>query len=32
MLAIQVICDVLNRDMLSVHTVHGTREAAVAHL
>lgn len=32
MLAIEVVCDVLNWDMLSVHTIHGTREAVVTHL
>lgn len=32
MLAIEVVCDILNWDMLSVHAVHGTREAVVAHL
>lgn len=32
MLAIEVVCDELNWDMLSVHAVHGTREAVVTHL
>lgn len=32
MLAIQVSCDVLDRDKLSIHTIHSPREAAVAHL
>lgn len=32
MLAVQVVCDVLNRDMEAVHTVNGSGEAIVAHL
>lgn len=32
MLAIEVVCDVLHWYVLSVHTVHGTREAVVIHL
>lgn len=32
MLAVEVVCDVLDRDMLSIHTVHGAGEAVVAHL
>lgn len=32
MLAVQVSCDVLDRDKLSIHAIHSTREAAVAHL
>lgn len=32
MLAGEVVGDVLNWDILSVHTIHGTREAVVTHL
>lgn len=32
MLAIEVVCDELNWDELSVHTVHSTGEAVVTHL
>lgn len=32
MLAVQVVCDVLDWDIQTVHTIHGSGEAIVAHL